>query len=89
MLTYVICVNLQGTRYYENLNYTAPRLEEVVVSCKGEERIELLRQLLVSLRGTERISGSSDEVKTLEQALAFEPRKAPLVSISSILLVFS
>ena len=77
------CINLQGTRNYKIFKYTAQRLEEVVVSCRGEERVELLRQLLVSLRGTDRINGSSEEAKTLEEALAFEPRKAPLVSISS------
>lgn len=71
--------HLQGSRNYKKFKYTAQKLEEVVVSCRGEERVELLRQLLISLRGTEGTYGNSEEA-SLEQLQSLEPKKTLLVS---------
>lgn len=71
-----------GSQNYKNFKYTAKKLEEVVVSCRGEERVELLRQLLISLRGTERTLGNSEEAASLEQPQSLEPKKTLLVLFS-------
>uniref|UniRef100_M8CEC0 Uncharacterized protein n=1 Tax=Aegilops tauschii TaxID=37682 RepID=M8CEC0_AEGTA len=49
---------LLGNRYYKSLKLTAKRLEEDALSCRGEERVQLLRQWLVDLKETERAASS-------------------------------
>lgn len=56
-------------------------MEEVVASCRGKERVELLRQLLISLKGTERTHGNLEEATSLEQPQPLESKKTLLVSI--------
>ncbi|KAJ4971787.1 hypothetical protein NE237_004886 [Protea cynaroides] len=56
---------LQGARNFKSLSHTIKRLEEVSVSCRGLERIQLLRIWLVALKECDGQSGSShnDEKK--------------------------
>ncbi|GAB4833693.1 hypothetical protein Ancab_031940 [Ancistrocladus abbreviatus] len=49
-----------GGRNVQSFRQTAKRLEELSISCRGEERILLLRRWLVSLKEVERTRGSSD-----------------------------
>ncbi|VAH89522.1 uncharacterized protein LOC119285320 isoform X2 [Triticum dicoccoides] len=51
-------INGIGNRYYKSLKLTAKRLEEDALSCRGEERVQLLRQWLVDLKETERAASS-------------------------------
>ncbi|ONK80496.1 uncharacterized protein A4U43_C01F18420, partial [Asparagus officinalis] len=67
-----------GTRNYKNFEYTAQKLEEVVISCRGGERVQLLRQLLVSLKGVESIHGNSEKATILERSESLEPKKTLL-----------
>ncbi|XP_043696578.1 uncharacterized protein LOC122647159 isoform X2 [Telopea speciosissima] len=58
-----------GVRNFKNLSHTMKRLEEVSISCRGLERIQLLRRWLVALKECDRQSGSShnDKEKVHEQ----------------------
>lgn len=63
-----MCVDFQGTRNVKSFSLEVKRLEEVSVSSRGDERVQLLRRWLVSLREVERMSldqiqPSSEEAK--------------------------
>ncbi|XP_073113300.1 uncharacterized protein [Elaeis guineensis] len=71
-------------RNYRSFKHTVKRLEDVAVTCRGEERVQLLRRWLVALKEIERLSGGSVDDKTPEQPTSSDepnssPRNASLV----------
>ena len=76
----------QGPRNLKSFKHTLKQLEEMSVSCRGAERIQLLRRWLVALKEIERLSlGSNDHnEKNPEERLTFDeskdsPRKPTMV----------
>ncbi|KAI3875481.1 hypothetical protein MKX03_031336 [Papaver bracteatum] len=59
-----------GTRNLKSYKQTIKGLEEISVSCRGIERVQLLRRWLVALKEIERISGDSLD----EKATSSEPQ---------------
>lgn len=57
-------------RNYRSFKNTLKRLEEIAVTCRGIERIQLLRRWLVALKEIERASRGPLEDKSIEQHLA-------------------
>ncbi|KAJ9559137.1 hypothetical protein OSB04_013751 [Centaurea solstitialis] len=65
---YSISEYSKATRNMKSFSDAARMLEEVSVSCKGEQRVQLLKRWLVSLRECERLDGSlvDDDPKSSE-----------------------
>ncbi|CAI0471754.1 unnamed protein product [Linum tenue] len=61
----------QGSRNLQNFRQTAKRLEEVAVSYRGIERVQLMRRWLVALKEIERLSASftADDNKSADENL--------------------
>ncbi|XP_026427009.1 centrosome-associated protein CEP250-like isoform X1 [Papaver somniferum] len=68
-----------GTRNLKSYKQTIKGLEEISVSCRGIERVQLLRRWLVALKEIERISGDSlDEKPTSSEPQDYnESRGSP------------
>lgn len=64
-------------RNHKSYKHAIKRLEEASVSCKGPERVQLLRRWLILLKEIEKLSGDSteDTITTLEQHLAYDETK--------------
>ncbi|KAL4323143.1 hypothetical protein GQ457_11G007590 [Hibiscus cannabinus] len=57
--------NRIATRNMQNLRITVKRLEEVSVSCKGVERVQLLRRWLVALKEIDRLFNDQNNKKDI------------------------
>lgn len=82
-----VCAAVQASRNYRSVAVTVKRLEEAAISCRGPERVQLLRRWLIVLKEIENMSAASAEgkEKTLEEHLAIEeekenPKRPSLVS---------
>ncbi|KAK4767286.1 hypothetical protein SAY86_015036 [Trapa natans] len=68
---------LQGSRNVQSFKNTVKRLEEDSVSCRGIERVRLLRRWLVALKEVERISAFTIENDSTDNVSPDEYKDSP------------
>ncbi|KAF3685819.1 putative coiled-coil domain-containing protein 93-like isoform X1 [Capsicum annuum] len=71
-----------GNRNFKSLKQTVQRLEEASISCKGPERVQLMKRWLAALKAIDNMSEVSvedTEKNNDQQHPSEEPRKQPLV----------
>lgn len=84
----------QGNWNTQSFKLTVKRLEEVSVSCRGAERVQLLRRWLVALKEIERLSADvteCNEKETEDPLFPDEPKDSlakPTLVCQSLLLHF-
>ncbi|KAJ0987722.1 hypothetical protein J5N97_006078 [Dioscorea zingiberensis] len=67
-----------GMRNRRSFKSTVKRLEEIAISCKGEERVQLLRRWLVALREIERVPGGMvDDRDSGMDLIPYDESKSP------------
>ncbi|XP_043815599.1 uncharacterized protein LOC110623263 isoform X2 [Manihot esculenta] len=69
-----------GTGILKNFRLTVKRLEEVSVSCRGIERVQLLRRWLVALKEADRLSAAypeNNDKNPNEQIISDEDKDSP------------
>ncbi|XP_020583017.1 uncharacterized protein LOC110026427 [Phalaenopsis equestris] len=64
-----------GIKNYRSFKQTVKRLEEAAVSCRGQDRVQLLRRWLLALKETEHIRGGPTDIKSLEEPRSPEETK--------------
>ncbi|XP_038720757.1 myosin-3 [Tripterygium wilfordii] len=68
-----------GARNLQSFRLTVKRLEDLSVSCRGTERLQLLRRWLVALKEVDRLSPGSPEEYYISGDSKDSPRKPTLV----------
>ncbi|KAK7393619.1 hypothetical protein VNO78_22177 [Psophocarpus tetragonolobus] len=65
------------SRNMQSFRHTVKRLEEVSISCRGIERVQLLRRWLVALKEVERLTATCTVTNAKDQDNQFLPEESP------------